>query len=137
MKEDRVEKILITGDNCCRDTTLFFNYMRELGVPGSAFIIEPRALNTRLQNAVYTMPLIKGRYKDKEMLLITSALHMRRSLACFAREGAYPDFYSVDTHQGMHYNARDFYPNWHTACIWQFIFNEWIGLVVYRITGYI
>ncbi len=134
-KRGQVEKILITGDNCCRDTVLFFNYMRELGVPGSAFIIEPRALNTR-QNVVYTMPLIKGRYKDKEMLLITSALHMKRSLACFAREGVYPDFYSVDTHQGIRYTARDFYPNWHIACIWQAVFNEWIGMVVYRIAGY-
>jgi len=135
-KRRQVEKVLITGDKCCQDSALLFNYMREFGVPDSVFIIEPKALNTR-QNVLYTMPLIKKIYKDKEVLLITSALHMKRSLACFAREGFHPDFYSVDTHQGKRYTFRDYYPDWKVAYTWQAIFNEWIGIVIYRIIRYI
>lgn len=135
-KKRTVGKILITGDYCCSvDTTLFYNYMRELDVPDSAFIIERNALNTR-QNATYSMLLVKGRYTDRETLIITSALHMKRSLACFAKEGFRPDYYSVDTHQGTSTELRQFYPNWKVAVLWQAVLNEWIGNVVYNIVGY-
>ncbi len=72
----------------------------------------------------------------RERDVYASAIHMKRSVACFACECFYPDYYSVDTHQGIRNTARSFYPDWKTACTWQAIFNEWIGLMVYRIMGY-
>ena len=135
-KKGVVGKILVTGDACCnRDTTIFLHYMREMGVPDSTFIVEQRALNTR-QNVTYSLPLLKGRCTDRQTLLITSALHMKRSLACFAREGFCPDFYSVETHRKMYNTTRQFYPDWSVTSTWQAVFNEWIGLVVYKIMGY-
>jgi len=89
--------------------------MRELGIPGSVFIFERKARNT-WENATYTVSLLKSNFKGNEVLLITSAIHTMRSLACFARES--------------------FYPNWKTMDTWQSIFNEWIGFVVYKIMGY-
>ncbi|WP_321438101.1 hypothetical protein [uncultured Bacteroides sp.] len=54
----------------------------------------------------------------------------------FASLGFYPDFYSVNTHQGKINTLRNFYPDWSVACTWQSIFNEWIGYVVYKVVGY-
>lgn len=130
-----VEKILLSGDRCTVNLNLFYNYMRGLGIPDSVFILERKARNTR-ENATNTVPWLKSKFKGNEVLLITSAIHMKRSLACFAREGFYPHYYSVETHQGTIITSRSFYPNWKTMDTWQSVFNEWIGIVVYKIMGY-
>ena len=134
-KKGEVDKILISGDRCTICPKLFYNYMRELGIPDSVFILERKARNTR-ENATNTVPWLKSNFKGNEVLLITSAVHMKRGLACFAREGFYPHYYSVETHQGTYITSRSFYPNWKTMDTWQSVFNEWIGYVVYKIMGY-
>jgi uncharacterized SAM-binding protein YcdF (DUF218 family) len=70
-----------------------------LGVPASAIAIEPDSLNT-FENATYTKALLSDRGID-QILLVTSALHMPRSLAIFKRQGfgvtpAPTDFHVVD-----------------------------------------
>lgn len=130
-----VEKILISGDKCIIKPKLFYNYMRELGIPDSVFILEKKARNIR-ENAIYTVSWLKSKFKGNEVLLITSAIHMKRSLACFACEGFYPHYYSVETHQGTIITGRSFYPNWKTMDTLQSVFNEWIGIGVYKMMGY-
>ena len=54
-KKGEVDKILISGDRCTICPKLFYNYMRELGIPDSVFILERKARNTR-ENATNTVP---------------------------------------------------------------------------------
>jgi len=60
-------------------------FLRELGVPDSAMLLEPGSVTTA-QNAANTARLLRARQIDR-VLLVTSALHMRRARALFEREG--------------------------------------------------
>jgi uncharacterized SAM-binding protein YcdF (DUF218 family) len=55
-----------------------------MGVPATAIIQEPKALNT-YQNAVNVKKILQDRGIER-VLLVTSALHMPRSLAIFKRQ---------------------------------------------------
>ncbi|MGB3200614.1 MAG: YdcF family protein, partial [Nodosilinea sp.] len=56
-----------------------------LGVPPSAMLLEPNSLNT-FENAAYTQVLLADRGIER-ILLVTSAMHMPRSLAIFRKQG--------------------------------------------------
>lgn len=56
-----------------------------LGVPPSAILIEPDSLNT-FENAAYTQVLLTELGIER-ILLVTSAMHMPRSLAIFRKQG--------------------------------------------------
>lgn len=140
-----IEKILITGDGTSivqPDGTstekLFLQYMEEMGIPQKVFILEKQALNTR-QNTLFTAEILKKEnIKGEECLLITSATHMKRSLACFKKTGIHPDYFPVNTYDTPKIiNHRTFYPQWEAAIEWQELMNEWIGDRVYQIMGYI
>jgi uncharacterized SAM-binding protein YcdF (DUF218 family) len=60
-------------------------FLRDLGVPASALLLEDRSINTR-ENARYTAALLQPR-GQRHVLLVTSALHMRRAVALFEAEG--------------------------------------------------
>lgn len=134
-KTGQIEKILITGDASTWNVKNFCNYMRPFGVPDSAFIFEQRATNTR-ENAVYTLEIIRGKYSDKETVLFTNATHMKRSLACFAKVGFYPDYISVDTHQCVKYRFTSYLPSWRVMDDWFSIFKEWFGYGWYKVRGW-
>ena len=140
-----VEKILITGDptSILQDdgtstADLFLAYMEQMGVERSAFILEQKALNTR-QNAVNVGKMLgEMGIGDRECLLVTSATHMRRSAACFAKVGLKPDLLAVSMpERPSRLNHRAFYPTWDAALKWEEIMNEWIGDIAYRIAGYV
>ena len=59
--------------------------LRDLGVPDSAMVEEPNSRTTQ-QNARYSGLLLRER-NIKELLLVTSAWHMRRAKKLFEREG--------------------------------------------------
>lgn len=60
-------------------------FMVALGVPDSALLLEPQSRNTT-QNAHYTANLL-GERGIEHILLVTSALHMPRSIALFEAQG--------------------------------------------------
>ncbi|MEG0559010.1 MAG: YdcF family protein [Muribaculaceae bacterium] len=143
-REGVVKNILITGDPSSQiksdgSTTApqFLTYMEEMGVPQECFILEQQAANTR-QNAVNTMVILKQRkIKDKDCLLVTSAIHVNRSLKCFAKEGVHLDYMPVNIYElPSNLNHRALYPTWEAAVLWEGLFNEWIGDFAYRIKGY-
>lgn len=144
-KNGIVKYILITGDassslwaDGSSTAELFLIYMEQMGVPRKVFLLEQNARNTR-ENAVYAVDMLSKRnIACNDCLLITSATHMKRSLGCFARVGVYPDYFSVNIYNSPPViTHRSFYPSWVAAVKWQEILNEWIGICVYRIKGYI
>ncbi len=60
-------------------------FLLELGVPGGAMVLEPASATTT-QNAAFSAGLLRQR-GIREVLLVTSALHMRRARGLFEREG--------------------------------------------------
>jgi uncharacterized SAM-binding protein YcdF (DUF218 family) len=144
-KTGRIERILITGDPTSMidddgysTASLFLKYMSEMGIPSEIFILEQKSKDTR-QNAINTAAVLKDLHiADSECLLITSAIHVKRSLQCFAKIGLFPDYFPVNIYsKPRNINYRAFYPEWKAAVTWEEIFNEWIGEITYKIMGYI
>ena len=116
-----------------------------LGVPASAIAIEPDSLNT-FENATYTKALLSDRGID-QILLVTSALHMPRSLAIFKKQGfaatpAPTDFHVVEdpvdpgfvTWQGQILSLVPQTENLHylTRSL-----KEYVGTVIYWLRGWL
>lgn len=143
-KKGVIDNILITGDGatliddngeCTAD--MFLDYMSDLGVNRSAFILEQNARNTT-QNAELTVRILQDKQiRDDDCLLITSVEHVERSLSCFENEGYKLDWYAVNLYdKPSHFSHRSLYPSWEVMVKWQKLFNEWIGKVAYKVMGY-
>lgn len=81
--------VLTGGSNAAVSATSEAQAMRvllaDLGVPDSAVLLEERSRNTR-QNAAFTAELLRPR-GVQHILLVTSALHMRRAVVLFEAQG--------------------------------------------------
>lgn len=139
-----VKKLIITGGypkgHLGDEATDMARVLRMCQVPDSAIIIEPKAQNTR-ENATYTAALLAEYFpKVKQPLLITSAFHMRRSLACFKKAGIEAQPFSVDFYT---YDSESpplkvyFWPNEHSFWKFSVWVHEVVGLVVYKLMGYV
>jgi uncharacterized SAM-binding protein YcdF (DUF218 family) len=60
-------------------------FLRDLGVPDAAMLLEERSVNTR-ENAQFTAKLMHERGMQS-LLLVTSALHMPRSVRLYEAQG--------------------------------------------------
>lgn len=142
----KIKKILITGGqglnptNSNSEALLLKNFLLMTGVPEADVLIEDQSKNTA-QNAQFTKEFldVKGIDTDQEFLLITSAFHMYRAKGCFDKVGlkteTFPtDYYGHDTQ----YDVPAFlYPNPTSIENWHKLSKEWIGILVYKLVGYI
>lgn len=108
---------------------LFFDSM---GVGGPQVQYESASRNT-YENAVLTAQL-PGVDPKQRWLLVTSAWHMPRSMATFAKAGwnvtAYPvDFRTGDSSDWLDFSLAS------GATNWQLALHELLGLAAYRLTG--
>ncbi|MDA3892284.1 MAG: YdcF family protein [Salinivirgaceae bacterium] len=141
--EGKIEKILITGGAASffeKDTiesVLLKNFLIDIGIPEEHVITEERARNT-YENAIFTAELLKTETYNN-LLLITSASHMRRSKKCFKKAGLVCDVYPVDHYSGARrYNFEHlFVPNTQTLFNWNAFIHEIFGMISYKLAGYI
>jgi len=119
---------------------LYKNHLGQLGADTSHIFIETRALNT-YENALYGKAFLRDHklLDERPFLLVTSALHMRRSAACFKKQGLNFIAVPVDTHRlesppkkWMDY----FWPGIQTMNRWMSLAKEMVGLLTYQILGY-
>lgn len=114
-------------------------YLLTLGIPDADIWIENESRNTR-ENAAYANEfLVKKNAGSGKFLLITSAFHMRRALACFRKVGLDVAPYSTDRNAGpeRRYSLEHFLiPSVNTFMMWDAIIHEWVGIVVYKLKGY-
>lgn len=144
-KKGLIEKILISGgsgrliDIGEREADKFRDAMVLMGIPDSVILIENETRNTH-ESAVEVRKMLESlHYRDEDCLLITSAFHMRRSLACYRKVGLQlkpftTDFYS---HRTVYHFDTLFIPKIEAIMIWHKLFKEWAGFAAYRMAGYI
>ncbi|HSG90883.1 MAG TPA: YdcF family protein [Pseudomonadales bacterium] len=109
--------------------------LNDLGVPRSAVILEGDSRTTR-QNAVHSAALIE-REGWQRVLLVTSATHMRRSLACFQSVGV--DAVAAATDHQMPSRAPlvlELLPDADALDRSTRGLREYLGLWVYRLRGW-
>ncbi len=117
------------------------HFLFDAGVAKADVVVEPNSKNTR-ENAVFTNALIDSlQIAQNELVLVTSAVHMRRALKCFEKAGlklaAYPvDFNSESPLEKLSFSSL-FIPDMSALNGWNFLFHEWFGYVVYSVMGYI
>jgi uncharacterized SAM-binding protein YcdF (DUF218 family) len=84
-------------------------FLRDLGVPEKALLIEGESLNTR-ENARFTAQILEP-LGAKRILLVTSALHMRRAVALFEAQGFQVIPAATDHEAQLRFNWQDWIPN--------------------------
>lgn len=106
-------------------------YLNELGISKEDIIMETFANNTR-ENVTFTKELLGKEINTTPVLIITSAVHMKRSVSAFQAEGIYPDCYITDTWVNVKGQRVNFLPSVGTLSQWPELLHEWVGYVVYK-----
>ncbi|MFT5777796.1 MAG: uncharacterized SAM-binding protein YcdF (DUF218 family) [Crocinitomicaceae bacterium] len=144
-KSGKIKKILISGDSGyvtdrgLHEAKQVKELLLEWGIPEEDILSEEISKNTH-ENAVQCSKILKKEPEYKSYLLITSGIHMRRSLACFEREGLHCDPFSTDLYSnklgGYHWDQY-LIPNVDNFTQWHKLLKEISGYIVYDMRGYI
>lgn len=142
-KLGHIKKILISGGSGTimertKEADELSLVLQMMGVPKEDLIIENQSDNT-YQSAVAVKKMIDGTYTAEECLLITSGYHMRRSRACFKKAGLDIDTFSVDFLSNKRAFTPDvlLVPKIESIAAWQVLTKEWVGMLAYKLAGYI
>lgn len=119
--------------------------LQTLGVPSSAILQDPTSLNT-YQNAINVHKIMKER-GIKRVLLVTSAMHMPRSLRIFQRQGIdaipAPTDFLVSQQESEEPNSSpqavvlSLLPDSDRLDRTTKALKEYIGMVIYRLRGWL
>ena len=120
-----------------KEGTRALAYLRKIGVPESALVIENESKNT-WENAKLTAALLKKEAPGGRYLLVTSGIHMRRSVGCFSKAGVPCTPYSTDCMGTRERINLDYLliPQAGALSSWNSLIHEWVGCIAYKFAGY-
>ncbi|MEQ8237765.1 MAG: YdcF family protein [Cyclobacteriaceae bacterium] len=138
-----INKLLITGGNAdlidqeVREATILGDFV-SYKIKDKDLILEVESRNT-YENAVNSASILKSKnLDDRTIILITSAFHMKRSLACFDKQKINVIAYPVDYRQVEFSADIDWIiPSGESLSTWNLLFKEQIGIWMYQLAGYI
>lgn len=139
-KKGQIKQILLSGgsanliDRKIKEADLAIQYLKLIGIPDSAILIENQSRNT-IENARYSLALIAKNKPKAKILVITSAWHIPRAKLIFDKQAKqkieyYPTNFSGDTEFDL---SDIIIPSASALGAWDMLFKEWIGLAVDRI----
>jgi len=143
-QQGKVKKLLLTGGSGSvlhpekTEADKARAFLMSLKVPEQDIIMENGSRNTH-ENAVNTAVWISKNDPAASCLLVTSATHMRRALGCYKKSGLKVTPYTTDrlTEPRQFDPENLFIPNAENLDKWNTIFKEIIGIVVYKMRGFI
>ena len=129
-----ISKLIISSDGAPNtDSIAFKKLMKEtFDIKPEDILIEDKARNT-MENFTFTIEKFGPMLKDKNVVVINSAMFMRRTMLCCEKTGFKSDFYSVDydvttyTQEGW----EQYVPNIIVMEHWMDLGHEWIGYIGY------
>lgn len=138
----KIKKILLTGGSgsilhSYKPEAIFLKEMLVHNkIPEKDIIVEPLSRNT-YENGIFSKRILDSLKISTPSLLITSALHMRRSEAVFTKAGIQFDSYPADFKVVDEYFSIDdtLMPDAKLLRDWSHLLKEIIGLWVYQLTG--
>ena len=142
--QKKINKILITGGSGSLDkirqqykeADFVKEQLLEMGVAKEDILSDNQSRNT-YENAINSKKLLDSLQIKGPYLLITSAMHMKRSLQVFKKAGieviGYPCNYSAIDNPQLFADA--IIPSYKAFEGWDNYFKEVVGLLVYKITG--
>lgn len=143
-KLGKVDKILFTSGSA----SLTGNKLAEadqakklfytLGIPKEDLILENKSRST-FENALFSSEILKNSYPNKKYLLITNAMHMKRGLACFTKNGISCSPFPIDNEGAYDEKEWDMYivPKVYVLRGWERFAHEILGYWAYQLKGYI
>jgi uncharacterized SAM-binding protein YcdF (DUF218 family) len=117
------------------EAALLQTFALQHGLTADQVLVEATSRNT-YENAVYTARLLQAHHV-RQTVLITSAVHMRRAVAAFHKQGIFPDIYPVDYQATDTITPFSFLPSVHSLVKTTEAVRELVGLIMYRLQGYI
>ncbi|NDF60204.1 MAG: YdcF family protein [Crocinitomicaceae bacterium] len=145
-KKGVIKRIIISGGSGSvayplkREASLLKKFMvNYLSIPDSVIFIENKSDNTH-QNAVFTKKLLEQmKIVQQDLILITSPLHKVRAFLCFKKEGVNVVNYEfkVDQKQKKWLPTQSIVPSEEILINWVAFLHELVGLLVYKMVGYI
>ena len=141
--EGRISTILVSGGGAnylatdVKESEMLARLYYMCGVDSADILLEDKSLNT-FENALFSKPILEQTGEEK-FLLITSASHMRRAVACFEKQGVnvvpHPVMKSVGQRRfQIDYLLVPRIMNFHK---WMLLIHEWIGFVSYKARGFV
>ncbi|MCP4650716.1 MAG: YdcF family protein [PVC group bacterium] len=136
-------KLIITGASGLLDKSAYFReadllneLVLALGISKDRIILERNARNTH-EHATELSAMLP---KDGKWVLVTSAFHMPRAVGCFKKAGfmvkAYPVDYRTRSKKFCKTSLELFVPTLSGFKNFNIALKEYIGLIVYRLAGY-
>jgi uncharacterized SAM-binding protein YcdF (DUF218 family) len=143
-KQNKVKNILVTGgsgsilNDDIKEADEIKRVLLLCDIPEKDIIIENQSRNTR-ENAAFSAVVLKDKFPNKKYLLVTSAFHLRRAQACFRKEGLEPDIFSTDFYTYPRRFTPDslIIPTENALTKWSILVRELIGMLFYKIAGYV
>lgn len=141
-KKKKVARIIVSGGDVLYQGQVFNEaksmslWLEAMGVSSTDIILEQKARTTR-ENALYVKEIVDEK-NITDFYLITSASHMRRSLAVFVKLGMRPTPYAVDFRvqslgTGVSFNSFGLAK----LNLLKMSLHEYIGILYYKLFGYI
>ncbi|MFW5960504.1 MAG: YdcF family protein, partial [Chitinivibrionales bacterium] len=109
-----------------------------LGLPEDSVLTEVESKNTR-DHPLFVKELFAERGIKKDIILVTSAMHMPRAVSAFRREGftVYPAQTDYNSVEDPEMRLFLFLPSYTAFCNFHKAVHEYQGLTVYKIMGWI
>ena len=143
-QQKQIKKILIAGGSGSLDKTrqqfkeadFVKEQLQEMGIPAEDILCDNQSRNT-YENAINSKKLLDSLQIKGPYLLITSAMHMKRSVQVFHKAGidiiAYPcNYNAIDNPQLF---SEAIIPSYKSFESWDNYLKEVVGLLVYKLTG--
>ena len=145
LKRKEIEYVLISGGSGDlyhpenKEAEILRRYLTSIDWNTRNFLFESESRNT-FENAKYSALLLKEKFislENKKILLITSAGHMRRSIACFKAQGIEVDYLCSNRFSGSRKFEFQhcFIPNMGAFSGWNHLLHEMVGYITYQFTG--
>lgn len=141
--QGKIKKIFLSGGSGFvnfqdwKESEKLYPLLVNNGVKPEDIWMENNSRNT-FENAIETGKVLKQKGVHSTALLITSAFHMRRSVACFEKIhlNVYP--YPVDVRSGgpIYTLDRLLQPDPEAFVAWDVLTHEWVGCIMYKLMGY-
>lgn len=140
---NKFDRIILTGGSSSVFNTIYYEaeeagkYLQQFGIDSSKIIIDNDSRNT-YENAVITKRILDSLHITEPVLMVTSAAHMYRAKKCY--EKANVNFIAYPAHKIStplrNYNFEAWVvPNPGSMGRLQGLLHEWVGIIMYKITG--
>ena len=142
VKRGIADKLFIVGgsgnpfDQRASEARILRTFALEFGLHDEQVLTEELSRNT-YENAVKATEILRATpYRD--LVLITTALHMRRAAAAFHKQGLFPDLYPVDFQSSSGgITFLSLIPSVRALDMMTAVIHELVGFATYRFQGYI